>query len=67
MVAKINSLEAARAVAAFTVVVFHANGLRGMWGMSHYEWLEVFIHGVDFFFIISGFIIFQRLTEKEVG
>ena len=66
MVAKINSLEAARAVAAFTVVVFHANGLRGMWGMSHYEWLEVFIHGVDFFFIISGFIIFQ-VHRDDIG
>jgi peptidoglycan/LPS O-acetylase OafA/YrhL len=66
MVAKINSLEAGRALAAFTVVVFHANGLRMLWGMSNYDWLKVFIHGVDFFFIISGFIIFQ-VHRDDIG
>jgi len=66
MVAKINSLEASRALAAFTVVAFHANGLRLLWGMSNYDWLKVFIHGVDLFFIISGFIIFQ-VHRDDIG
>ena len=66
MVVKINSLEAGRALAAMTVVIFHANGLRLLWGMSNYDWLRVFIHGVDFFFIISGFIIFQ-VHRDDIG
>jgi peptidoglycan/LPS O-acetylase OafA/YrhL len=66
MAAKINSLEAGRAVAALSVVVFHANGVRILLNLPNYLWLSIFIHGVDFFFVISGYIIFQ-VHRPDIG
>lgn len=57
---KLQSIEAARGIAATLVVIYHAarhieaNGL----GLPWFAGIELFGHaGVDFFFVLSGFII----------
>lgn len=39
------------------VVVFHANASADEFGGPHWAWLAIGEHGVDFFFVLSGFII----------
>lgn len=58
---RLSSIESARGIAAFMVVLFHTTGimnlpkyfsvmpLGGVFGFGH--------AGVDFFFVLSGFII----------
>lgn len=57
---KINSLEAARGVAACLVVFYHAaNHIRQNFGFLPLGGVTQFGHsGVDFFFVLSGFIIY---------
>ena len=66
---KLQGIEAARGIAAAMVVVYHAarhldaNGLGLPWAAG----LEKFGHaGVDFFFVLSGFIILFAHWE-DVG
>lgn len=39
------------------VVVFHANASADEFDGPHWAWLSIGEHGVDFFFVLSGFII----------
>jgi exopolysaccharide production protein ExoZ len=56
--ARINSLEVGRGLAALAVVVFHANASSRFFGGPNFLFLRVLEHGVDFFFVLSGFIIY---------
>jgi exopolysaccharide production protein ExoZ len=55
---KLNSLQAGRGIAAFMVVLYHANGKYGFGGRHLLGHIFSFgFAGVDFFFVLSGFII----------
>lgn len=57
----LNTLQAFRGVAAILVLLFHATGILGEAFNTTYLWgiFElVGSYGVDFFFVLSGFIIF---------
>jgi peptidoglycan/LPS O-acetylase OafA/YrhL len=61
----INSLQAGRGIAALAVVVHHsalaAHDFGGAsWPLLSYGWL-----GVDFFFVLSGFIIFHSTVGRK--
>jgi peptidoglycan/LPS O-acetylase OafA/YrhL len=56
--ARINSLEVGRGLAALGVVIFHANASARFFGGPTFPFLGVLEHGVDFFFVLSGFIIY---------
>jgi len=67
-VEKIWGIEAARGVAACMVVFYHAarhiqqdTGASVLWGMSQFGHA-----GVDFFFVLSGFIIYW-VHSKDIG
>ncbi len=55
---KVETIEAARGIAALAVVVFHANAAARFVGERSWDILGLGEHGVDFFFVLSGFIIF---------
>lgn len=54
---RLTFLELARGLAAFAVVVFHANASAPFFGGPTLPWASLGEHGVDFFFVLSGFII----------
>ena len=56
---RIETIEMGRGIAAIAVVVFHANAAFREFGGRFYEFLSIGEHGVDFFFVLSGFIIFS--------
>lgn len=55
---RLDLLECGRGLAAFAVVLFHANATARLEGWRSYDWFTVFQYGVDFFFVLSGFIIY---------
>lgn len=64
---RLNGIEAARGLAAFAVVLFHMNGAAAAHpGMPMFPVLATAIHGVDFFFLLSGFIIFH-VHRHDIG
>ena len=64
------SLQYSRALAAFAVVLHHVNG---KFVAPHYygdripEWFAFGQLGVDFFFVLSGFIITQSLSGRPLA
>jgi exopolysaccharide production protein ExoZ len=65
---KLESIEAGRAVAALSVVFFHANaGVGHVFGDAYMTSLFVWgDRGVDFFFVLSGFII-GHVHRDDIG
>jgi len=55
---KLETVEMGRGLAALAVVLFHANGAADFIGARTAPLLSLGEHGVDFFFVLSGFIIF---------
>lgn len=68
--ARHESLQVYRAIAAFAVVLHHVNG---KFGAPHYygdvvpQVFSLGQAGVDFFFVLSGFIIAQSLTRSRTA
>ncbi|HWY61125.1 MAG TPA: acyltransferase [Rhizomicrobium sp.] len=56
--AQLLSLQVGRAFAAMAVVLFHANAAASQYRGPTFAWMFFGQHGVDFFFVLSGFIIF---------
>ncbi len=63
---RILSVEIGRGLAALAVVVFHANIGSRIAGGPYISWLNMLEHGVDFFFVLSGFIIFTAHAD-DIG
>jgi peptidoglycan/LPS O-acetylase OafA/YrhL len=64
---RLNCLEAARGLAAFAVVLFHMNGSASFHAeLPFFPSLATAIHGVDFFFVLSGFIIYH-VHRHDIG
>lgn len=63
---KLRTVEMARGIAATMVVLFHANAAADEFGGPAPGWLSFGEHGVDFFFVLSGFIIFAAHGD-EIG
>ncbi len=64
---RIDSLQAGRAIAALLVVVHHANTASREFGGRSLDLLDYGWAGVDFFFVLSGFIIAYSVSGKSVG
>ena len=66
---KIEVLQAGRAIAAVVVVCHHANqavnDFIGQSGKEFRSFLEHWYLGVDFFFVLSGFIIYFSVVRKK--
>ena len=63
---KLQTVEAARGIAALAVVCFHANSAARYMGHEPFPVLSPGEHGVDFFFVLSGFIIFF-VHNRDIG
>lgn len=53
-------------MAALAVVIFHANASAKYFGAPQWHWLGFFEHGVDFFFVLSGFVILHA-HNSDIG
>lgn len=63
---KLYSIQYLRAVAALGVVAYHAaHGLPGYFQQTAF--LDIGVYGVDLFFVISGFIIFNSTSDGDIG
>jgi len=62
----IRTVEVARGIAALLVVAFHANASADEFGGPQWSFLAFGEHGVDFFFVLSGFIIYTA-HGHEIG
>ena len=68
MKSKLSSIESARGIAAVMVVFYHAaRHLKADYGVMPWAGIAQFGHaGVDFFFVLSGFIIFF-VHQSDLG
>ncbi|QIK95840.1 acyltransferase [Sphingomonas sp. HDW15A] len=65
--AQIKCLQAGRAIAALAVVLHHAQLAARDFGAVNIPMLEHGYLGVDFFFVLSGFIIAHSVSGKTLG
>jgi len=63
---KLKTVEMARGLAACSVVAFHANASAAFIGLANSPMVSPLQYGVDFFFVLSGFIIFH-VHRDEIG
>lgn len=63
---KLETIEMARGLAAVAVVAFHTNTAAYAVGLAITEWAAPLRLGVDFFFVLSGFIIFH-VHRGDIG
>ncbi|MDC8754325.1 acyltransferase [Erythrobacter sp. sf7] len=63
---KLRTVELGRGIAACAVVAFHANATANYIGLSASPWASPLQLGVDFFFVLSGFIIFY-VQREDIG
>ena len=61
----INVLQAGRGLAALAVVMLHSSVAARDFGGVHTAPLEYGYLGVDFFFVLSGFIIFHSTAGRD--
>ncbi|MEL6830692.1 MAG: acyltransferase [Pseudomonadota bacterium] len=54
---RVSLLEAGRGIAALMVVFFHANASSPYFGGPQIAWMRPLEVGVDFFFVLSGYVI----------
>ncbi len=59
-------VEVARGLAALAVVFFHSNASADEYGGPYFQWMATLEHGVDFFFVLSGFIILTA-HRQDIG
>jgi len=65
-VGRLGTIEMGRGIAAVAVVLFHANAAAANFGGMNWSWTTFGEHGVDFFFVLSGFIIFTA-HRADIG
>jgi len=63
---KLTTLEMARGLAALCVVAFHANVSCELAGAPTFRWMDSLAYGVDFFFVLSGFVV-MRAYHRDIG
>ncbi len=63
---RLQFVEAGRGLAALAVVIFHANASAKQFGGPYWHWPAFLAHGVDFFFVLSGFVILHA-HARDVG
>lgn len=63
---RLDCVEAGRGLAALAVVIFHANASSRYFGAPQWTWPTLLEHGVDFFFVLSGFVI-MHAHSRDVG
>lgn len=63
---RLEFVEVGRGLAALAVVVFHSNSSARVAGWEWDRWMTILQHGVDFFFVLSGFIIYHA-HRADIG
>lgn len=59
-------IDAARALAALAILLFHADRAVRQSGGAGFSWMTKLEHGVDFFFVLSGFVI-MYVHGRHIG
>lgn len=63
---KLELVEVGRGLAALAVVMFHSNAGSPYYNAPSFAWMSTLKVGVDFFFVLSGFII-MTAHRRQIG